>query len=405
MKIRILALVLGCLLLCSGCTAMLERNHSSTTSHVDYSITEDSSILRAESYQALLNSLLYFVNEHVGSGTIRLYNYTGNVTADLQRACNEVTTEDPLGAYAVRTIQYESTRILTYYEVKFTITYRRSIAEVAEIRTVSGIQGVRHQLERMADTRAAYSTLRTAYFTGNAQLVTDLFWLSFYSTPAAVLEIPELTVTFYPEDGTQRILEVEADWPVTSAELAEYSRALTSSATALTDSAPPSGEQYSLEELAALLRSHVSYDPSGSHTALSALQAAPVNDLGVLLALEYLCQQHGIEASAVSDTSGAQMWLIVLTPSGYRHLLPRDLRPAAVVSGVPEDPEPTPTAPVSPETEPQPSIPPVAEPQEPVIADVWQLPLYTDEELTALGFDWPRDLHPACVDYSGPVSE
>ena len=87
MKIRILALVLGCLLLCSGCTAMLERNHSSTTSHVDYSITEDSSILRAESYQALLNSLLYFVNEHVGSGTIRLYNYTGNVTADLQRAC------------------------------------------------------------------------------------------------------------------------------------------------------------------------------------------------------------------------------------------------------------------------------------------------------------------------------
>lgn len=405
MKIRIPALVLGCLLLCSGCTAMLERNHSSTTSHVDYSITEDDSILRAESYQALLNSLLYFVNEHVGSGTIRLYNYTGNVLADLQRACSEVTEKDPLGAYAVRTIRYESTRILTYYEVKFTISYRRSIAEVAEIRTVSGIQGVRHELERMADTCAAYSTLRTAYFTGNTQLVTDLFWLSFYSTPAAVLEIPELSVSFYPENGTQRILEVEADWPATAAELAEYSRALSSSAAALTDSAPSSGERYSLEELAVLLRSHVSYDPSGSHTALSALQGAPVNDLGVLLAMEYLCQQHGIEASAVSDTSGAQMWLIVPTPSGYRHLLPRDLRPSVVASGTPEDPESTPTAPIPPETGPQPSVPPIDESRESAVADVWQLTLYTDEELAALGFDWPRDLHPACVDYSGSVSE
>ena len=401
MKIRILALVLGCLLLCSGCTAMLERNHSSTTSHVDYSIIEDSSILRAESYQALLNSLLYFVGEHVGSGTIRLYNYTGNVTADLQRACSAVTEEDPLGAYAVRTIDYKTTRILTYYEVKFTITYRRSIAEVAEIRTVSGIQGVRQHLKNMAVTHAAYSTLRTAYFSGNAQLVSDLFWLSFYSTPSAVLEIPQLTVSFYPEDGTQRILEVEADWPVTSAELAEYSRALTSSAAALMDSTSPAGARYSLDELAALLRSHVNYDPSGSHTALSALQGVPTNDLGVLLALEFLCQQNGIEASAVSDTSGAQMWLIVQTPSGYRHLLPRDLRPDIPASAVPEEPLPTPSEDSS---SPDPALQdPI--PAEPAAAAPWQLPLYTDEELAALGFDWPRDLHPACVDYSGAVSE
>ena len=415
MKIRILALVLGCLLLCSGCTAMLERNHSSTTSHVDYSIIEDSSILRAESYQALLNSLLYFVNEHVGSGTIRLYNYTGNVAADLQRACNEVTEDDPLGAYAVDTIKYESTRILTYYEVKFTIAYRRSIAEVAEIRTVSGIQGVRQELKRMAGTHAAYATLRTAYFSGNAQLVADLFWLSFYSAPSSVLELPELTVSFYPEDGTQRILEVEADWPVTSTELTEYSRALSTSAAALVSSITPAGGQYSLEELAVLLHSHVSYDPSGSHTALAALQGSPVNDLGVLLAMEFLCQQHGIEVSAVSDTSGAQMWLIVLTPSGYRHLLPRDLRPDVPVSGVPspdapEEPSPEPTDPVptestAPEGDPQTDTPPDTEPQEPAVTEAWQLPLYTDEELAAMGFDWPRDLHPACVDYSGTVSE
>lgn len=390
MKVRVPALLLSCLLLCSGCTAMLERSHSSTTAHVDYSITEDSSILRAESYQALVNSLLYFVGEHVGSGTIRLYNYTGNVAADLQRACSEVTEEDPLGAYAVRTITYDTTRILTYYEVKFTITYRRSMAELAALRTVSGIQGVRQELERMAEAHSAYTTLRTAYFDGSVQQVTELFWLSFYSTPSAVVEIPALSVTFYPEDGSQRILEVEAHWSVTSGELLDYHRALRLAASELTASAAPDGAQYTLEELAALLRSQVRYDPSGGYTALAALQGGAVNDLGMLLALEYLYQQNGIEVSAVSDTSGAQMWLIVLTPSGYRHLLPRDLRPDAAAASARSD---------------QP-LPADAEDLPAPAADVpWRLPLYTDEELAAMGFDWPRDLHPACVDYSGAVSE
>lgn len=400
MKIRILALILSCLLLCSGCTAMLDRSHSSTTTHVDYSVTDDSSILRAESYQALVNSILYFVGEHVGSGTVRLYNYTGNVTADLQRACAEVTEQDPLGSYAVRDITYESTRILTYYEVRFTITYRRSIAEVAEIRTVSGITGVRNELKRMTSTRSAYTTLRTAYFDGNAKLVSDLFWLSFYSTPTSALEPPSLTVSFYPEEGSQRILEVTAEWPVSAAELAEYTQKLVTAASLLTETSPPAGDTYTVEELAALLRQQISYDPSGSAAALAALSGEPVNDLGVLLALEYLCQQHGTEVSVAADTSGSQMWLIVLTPSGYRHLLPRDLRPGDPVPTEPEDPS---AAPVDPD-QPEPGQP-ESEPAEPAFTEPWQLPLYTDEELAALGFDWPRDLHPACVDYSGNMPE
>lgn len=368
-KIRLPALLLAALLGLSGCTAMLERSYSSSETHVDYSVTEDSSILRAEGYQALVNSLLYFVGEHVGSGTIRLYNYSGNVEADLARACTEVMEEDPLGAYAVYSMDYESTRILTYYEVKFRIVYQRTAAEVESIRTVSGQSGIRQELERITDTHLSRTTLRTSYFTGSAQTVADLFWLSFYSSPAVALKAPELTVTFYPEESAQRILEIEVVWPAASAELAEYSRALSGTATALLEETPPAGLSYTVDELAAALRGRVVYDPSGSSTALDALEGEPANDQGLLLALEFLLQANGVEASVVSDTTGAQMWLIVLTPSGYRHLLPRDLRPG------------------------------------PEAAEEWRLPLYTDEALTALGFEWPRDLHPACVDYSGTIPE
>ena len=398
MKKRLLCLALCCVLLCSGCTAMLERNYSSSAAHVDYSGTEDSSILRAESYQALVNSLLYFVGEHIGGGIIRLYNYTGNVEADLARACNEITEEDPLGSFAVRSIDYESTRILTYYEVKFRILYQRTAVEVAEIRAVSGQSGIRQELKRITDSHLPHSTMRTAYFSGDSSLVSHLFWLSFYGSPASAVEAPEFSAAFYPESGTQRILDLKIGWPLSSDELEEYGNALHQAATALIPDDPPADTGYTIQDLASMLREVVVYDPSGSHTALDALSDIPANDLGILLALEYLCQQQGIEVSVVSDTTGTQMWLIVSTPSGYRHLLPRDLRPDAPEQPEP-DPEPTedliePGVPADPDTQP------VEEP-----APLWQLPLYTDEELAALGFEWPRELHPACVDYSGSRPE
>ena len=57
MKKRILALCLCAALLLSGCGDMLERGHESITTHVDYAVTEDESILRAESYQGLVRSV------------------------------------------------------------------------------------------------------------------------------------------------------------------------------------------------------------------------------------------------------------------------------------------------------------------------------------------------------------
>lgn len=372
-KIGITALLLATVLVLCGCTSMLERSYGSSSDHVDYSVPEDSSILRAESYQALLNSILYYVSEHSGGGTIRLYNYTGNVDADLAAACHEVMENDPQGAYAVSDINYSSTRILTYYEVEVRITYRRTVGEVTAIKPVSGQNGVRQHLAELVGNRLTYTVLRTSYFTGDAQLTNSLFWLALYGDPVAAYGAPTVSTVFYPEEGSQRILEIETQWALSDPVLDRYRNALDSAAALLTQDNPPSGEKYTVEELAGLLHSTLIYDPSGSHTALAALQGEPVNDLGALLALEYLCQLHGIEVMPVFDTAEAQTWLIVATPSGYRHLLPRDLRPA------------------NSETDPS---------EEP-----WMLPLYTDEELTALGFNWPAQLHPACVDYSGSMPE
>lgn len=361
---KYIALLLAALLLLSGCASMLERTYTSSTTHQDYySVAEDPSVLRAETYQGLVSSILYFVNEHSTQGTIRLYNYTGDVESDLTNACDEVRQEDPLGAFAVRSLTCEYTRILTYYEVSVRIAYSRSSQAVSNIQSISGLSGLRQELSRTVAGLRTKTIVRVSYFSGDAQLIEDLFWLAYYSTPT-IASLPSIAIALYPETGTQRIIEITVDWQSTTEEQADYARQLEETATLLLDAAPAAGESYTLLELADQLRTVAVPDPEGQSTALAALSGLPVNDAGLLLAMEFFCQQAGIEVTAVSGTLEDEpaLWLIVAAEDGYRHLLSEALYPDPDADG---------------------------------------LTLYTDEALIMLGYAWPEGLYPVCADYTG----
>lgn len=375
MKKRILALILCLALLpLPGCAAMLERGHETVTTHVDYAVTDDDSILRAETYQGLVSAMLYFVNEHRRGGTIRLYNYTGDVEADLDNARDEVMYEDPLGAFSVHGLAYDLTRILTYYEVDLRITYSRTAQEINALREVTGLAGVRQELNRLVTGQESSTAFLASYFSGDKELVEQLLILACMGAPELFRhhDINTKTVALYPEAGTRRVVEVKLEWSQDAAAVAEeekeYAQQLETAVAALLEASPAAGESYTVEELAAIVRTAGSSpDPHGTQMALYALSGEPASDFGLLMAMEYLCRQCAIEAEPVNGSAG--VWLIVSTPEGYRHLLPQSLYPPG------EDEQP-------------------GEPQLP-------FQLYTDQELLELGYEWPEALHPACEDYAG----
>ena len=238
-----LLLLAAALMAGAGCSAMLERNYVSATTHVDYyAVEEDPSVLRAETYQGLVNSILYFVESHSATGTIRLYNYTGDVEADLANACTEILNEDPLGAYAVRDIRYDTTRIVTYYEVNLSVIYSRSAAEVEEIQFVTGLTSLRRAFSDAISAIQDRVAIRTSYFSWTEQYLTELFWIACCSQPLYAVEGLEIDFAFYPDSGSQRIIEVSITWPRTAAEVAERADRLQEVATLLLADHPPAGE-------------------------------------------------------------------------------------------------------------------------------------------------------------------
>ncbi len=360
-----IAAMLLCLTLLplSGCAAMLERGHASSTTHVDYAVEEDESILRAETYQGLVNSMLYFVNGRHTDGTIRLYNYAGDVEADLS-AARQAVLQDPIGAFAVRTLNFESTRILTYYEVELTIFYSRSAQEMEAIPEVTGLSGVRQELSRLVTEQQESAIFLASYFSGDRELVEELLILACMSAPELFHhhDINTTKISFYPETGARRVVEVKLGWSVGAAEVAqeeqEYAQQLESAASALLEANPPAGESYTVEELAAIVReASGGPDYHGTPLALGALSGEPAADFGLLVAMEYLCRQCAIEVEPVSGSTG--LWLIVATPEGYRHLLPDSMYAL-------EEPIP--------------------------------FRLYTDGELLELGHQWNTEFYPPCTE-------
>lgn len=354
----------GTLVLTGGCSAMLERSYLSSAAHVDYYATEeDPSILRAENYQGLINSILYFVENHAATGTIRLYNYTGDVEADLASACTEILSEDPLGAYAVRDIRYDTARIVTYYEISLSIIYARSAQEVEEVQTVTGLTGLRRSFSQAVSGLRDHAAIRTSYFSWTEQYLSQLFWIALYSQPLYAMQEVGVDFTLYPSSGPQRIIEMTISWPQPAQILSQRAARLTGTVSLLLLDHPPAGEEYTPGELAAVLAALASYDAQGSDDPEEILAGSSGGELGLMLTLELLCQQGEVDVHAVPGTAGqqVQVWLIVDSPDGYRHLLAGDL--AAYVAG-----------------------------------GLDNLPLYTDGEMSQMGYHWPKELYPACSD-------
>lgn len=363
MKARLTAcaLALSMALSLSGCSPLLQRSYSSSVDHVEYTQSEDSSILRAESYRGLVDAILYFVNDHAGEGVVRLYNYTGDVDKDLESACREVLQDDPLAAFAVEDISCDFSRIVSYYEVAVTLTYSHTVEEVDAIQFAAGSSTMRQMLRQAMADFAPSLALRVSYFPGDENEVRAMAVQAYYDTPQAAFGLPQIQVSIYPESGVQRIVEIHLKWSETQSELSGRSAQLLTLAQELLDSDPPQEESYTPEELELLLRQAAApMDPDGAGDPYSALSGESANELGHALALELLLQLAGLETTLVSGQADQEeaWWLIVSNDTSSRHLLLTDEEPT----------------------------------------------LYTDLELTGLGYLWNTENYPACVSEGEPPS-
>ena len=330
MKKRLLAVAAALSLLLCGCSAMLERDYLQITPHTTNPTAEGNpSVLKAESYQELVNALMYFITQGAETGAVRLYWDKETIEGDLEKACLEVIQEDPLGAYAVDYIKYSVNPMVSYSEADVQITYRRTREQVASIVSATGTAAIRSELETALAAFAPERVLRISYFDRDEEYIRTLCREAYLATPATALDMPEVTVSIYPNSGRQRIVEIGLTYQLEIQELEHRRDAL---AQIIQETTLPLAEEppeTRLTEILSTLKNTVRHDPAAGATAYHALLEGFANSQGLSLALSALCEASELNCQIASGhwNEEPRFWAVIQTQEGWRHLDPAEDAP------------------------------------------------------------------------------
>lgn len=324
MKKSLFAGLIALCVILSGCSALLlDREYVHISTHNTTPTAEgDPSTLRAESYQELVNALMYFINQGAETGSIRVYSDSEDVEADLDAACLEVVQEDPLGAYAVEYIKYSLNPIVTYHQADVQITYRRTREQMASIVSATGTTAIRSELETALASFAPERVLRIGYFDGDEDYIRTLCQEAYHANPATALDEPDSTISIYPDSGRQRIVEITLAYHLDLEELERRKELLALERQELIMGLWSStGDELILSAAQAIL-DQGGYDPKGGDTAYHALLAEGANSEGLALAMALLCEELSVNCHIVSGTLGDRphVWTIINTQAGWKHL-------------------------------------------------------------------------------------
>lgn len=330
MKRRLLTVLFALLLLLlCGCAALVPSEYTLVTPHNPGTKTEQQSdVLTVSNYKMLKNALRTLVQNGVEHGVIHTSQYEADIEADLPQAVYEIAREDPIGAYAIDYITHDCTLIVAYYEIKVDITFRDVLTPLDEIEYVGGETEAGRLISRALEDYDDHLTLYATYpgRPDYAALVQN-YCDSHLREHAAE---PELTVTEYPADARNRIVELVFSYPASRQELQEMQQDVRESLAA--------AEVYvryctSETEKAALLFTYLAerfpYQQGDSRTPVySALCQGVANSKSMAQSWQLLCDEAGLTCQTVSGMRGSESyyWNIMQLDGGYCHVdILRDL--------------------------------------------------------------------------------
>ena len=346
------------LLLLTGCASLLESRYISVKPHTEpANADEDENVLTAENYLSLKNAILTLVENSVEEGVIRVSDYSGDLEEDLQEAIDEISTQDPLGAYAVEEMHGECSLIVSYYEIRIYTEFRRTAEQIQSVERVASIGLLEEQLQKAMENGDPELTVRLSYY--NGEDVAALARTYYRENPSVVMEMPQITVNIYPEDGSYvRILEMLFSYEHSAEELKTFRDAVQTSARAAGEYVRyRDTETDKLQLLYTYLQERFAYTEGTSSTPVYSFLCEGVADSeGAARSLQIICDEMELECYTVEGTWNGEprVWNIVCIDGVYCHT---DLQ-RSLMNG----------------------------------SD--SLTLYKDDAMT--GYEWDREAYPAC---------
>lgn len=321
-----MTLILICILCCglSGCGLMSNRYYVSVTPHREENMEYAADNVSASDYSELYKAVQVFVENGTEQAVISVPNYNQKaLETDMNAVVHNIMEKDPLGAYAVETIRYETGANGGQPAIAVEIAYVHDRSEIRRIKQTDSMESAAILIRKALDDCGTGIVLRISRYqeTDLAQLVED--YADAY--PERVMEQPEVTVSVYPDSGsTDRVVELKFTYQTSRETLrtmqTEVSR-IFDSAVLYVSGDGAAQEKYS--HLYSFLMERYDYKIETSMTPAYSLLRHGVGDSKAFATVyAAMCRLSDLECLVVSGTRNGEPWYWNIVQDGeyYYHV-------------------------------------------------------------------------------------
>lgn len=315
------ALVL-CLLLV-GCGNVFDGHYTSVKPHEQQNTLSDNQNVSASNYDQLCSALETLVKSGQTEGVIGIAEYDEDrVTEDINRAITKITKENPIGAYAVKSVRFEKGTRAGKAALLVDVEYIHTRADILKILHATGMEAagslIRNALEQCEADLVLL--IRDYEQTDFVQLVENYA----FEYPQLVMEQPAVAANVYPESGDDRVVELRFTYQTSRDSLRnmrQQVKPVFESAMLYVSGDGEQREKYS--QLYSFLMERYDYQIAGSITPTYSLLRHGVGDSRAFATVYgAMCRQAGLECMMVSGTRDGESWHwnIICVDGVYYHV-------------------------------------------------------------------------------------
>ena len=320
---RVLILLITMSMLLSGC-GWFQGEYHSVTPHHNTTNDRDDEVVSAASYAELRNALQEMVHNGEEASVINVANYEKTaVEYGMGLAVDFVRASDPIGAYAVESIEYELGTSGAVPAIAVEVTYRHSAAELRQIQTVRGMEAV---AEKIGISLERYDSslvlLVDGYETADLMQIAEDYGAAH---PDSVMEVPAVTEQTYPESGRVRVLELKFSYQNSRDDLRQMQQQVSPvfAAAELYVSGNDADTRKFSQLYGFLMERFGEYQIKTSITPAYSLLRHGVGD-SEAFAVVYaqMCRRAGLECRTVTGTRAGEPWCwnLVCSNGYYYHV-------------------------------------------------------------------------------------
>ncbi len=322
---RFVPLLLALCLLLGGC-GILDSSYTYVRPHPAEEGKSEEESLWARNYNGLCRVLESMAESGMESGIISVNQYDADaLVRDMERAVEETMQNNPIAAWAVEEMSWEQGTSGGENAVAVNITYLHDKTEIQRISKVSNLQQARDKIVKALDECGTGVVLLVEDYeeTDFAQIVED----HADESPQTVMETPEVVANIYPEEGSQRLVELKFTYMTsrdTLRSMQKQVRAVFDSATAFV-----SGynlEQEKFEGLYSFLMDFLAEGDQPLKTSItpaySLLRHGVGNEKAFATVYAAMCREAGLSCTVIAGTRGGESWYwnFVCIDGVYSHL-------------------------------------------------------------------------------------